>query len=354
MEEQPASNPDPSVSASPVDTGGGVSQGDDPLLTSTADQAGAPISMTQRPADLPMLDEHHLSAPERRRVKLPILLFLATCLSTFHAGVVHWSIMLPNAAPGDSWGTLRWMTLTHWQDGLFYMLAILAILIAHEMGHFVATLIYRIPASLPFFIPFLAPIGTMGAVIAMAGNRANRKQIFDIGIAGPLAGLVVAIPIMIVGVKNLVVNDVATQQILFDVPWGMRLCMRAFHSSGADLRALSVDQLNPCLMAAWVGLLVTGLNMMPISQLDGGHIIYALFRKRGQWIARCFLILAIVFVVVTETYMWSLMIVLVTFMGADHPPTADDSTELGWFRTTLGLMSLAIPLLCFPARGLIQ
>src|SRR6185436_18996733 len=121
-----------------------------------------------------------------------------TCGSTFIAGATHWnpgrlfdlsSVLIQASA--------RRMILEHWQDGLIYMSCVLAILLTHEMGHFVMTIVHRVRASLPLFIPFpISAIGTMGAVIAMDGSKADRRQIFDIGLAGPLAGLVVAVPII--------------------------------------------------------------------------------------------------------------------------------------------------------------
>jgi membrane-associated protease RseP (regulator of RpoE activity) len=107
------------------------------------------------------------------------------------------------------------------------------------------------------------------------------------------------------------------------------------------------SQLNPYFMAGWVGFLITGLNMLPVSQLDGGHVIYTLFGKRAHWIARGFMLLAIGFIIYNQAWMWSLMVVLVLLIGTDHPPTRDDTVRLGWFRTVLGCLSLSIPLLCF-------
>jgi membrane-associated protease RseP (regulator of RpoE activity) len=104
---------------------------------------------------------------------------------------------------------------------------------------------------------------------------------------------------------------------------------------------------NPFYMAGWVGMLITGLNMMPISQLDGGHVIYALFRRRAHYLARAFLLGAIGYMIVSDNYTWTLMIVIVTFLGADHPPTANDWMPLGRGRYLLGLASLVIPVLCF-------
>lgn len=346
-----------------------------------ADQAPQPAAPNPRPAmttDPPSPpvaveviepDEHQrlavaLPAPRtRRRWRIPLVLFLVTCGSTFWAGVTHWQPFLqPNWMAGnglpqlDSAGMLlRQTILANWSQGAAYMLAVLAILITHEMGHFVTTLWYRIPASLPFFIPFpVTPIGTMGAVIGMEGYRANRREIFDIGLAGPVAGLVVAIPIVCYGIVRLDGDAEAYGSELYYCPLLVQWLAAALRPDLGHLDSIVTSQLNPWLMAGWVGLLVTGLNMMPVSQLDGGHVVYALFGKRGAWIPRAFIFTAIAYVVFAEVYIWAVMVVLVILIGVDHPPTADDRVALGWRRTAIGLMSLAIPLLCFPARGLMH
>lgn len=312
-----------------------------------------PASSTPHEGSLPgpRLRASDLRSPRRRRIWLPLALFLATCLSTFWAGAKHWAFLLP-VYPIDERLALRWLIVSNWAEGLTYMAALIAILFAHEMGHFLTSVWYRIPASLPFFIPLpISPIGTMGAVIAMAGMRANRRQIFDIGIAGPLAGLVVLFPVLIVGIQQLDLTIPRTGGVAFDCPLAVRLVMRWIRPDLGSVNEIWVSQLNAPFMAAWVGLLVTGLNMLPISQLDGGHVIYALMRKRAHWVARTFLLLAIVYVSWSKADIWLIMVVLVILIGVDHPPTADDDVPLGPVRTILGWASLAIPLLCFPPRG---
>ena len=296
-----------------------------------------------------LLKPQDLQSPRRRRITLPILLFVITCLSTFWAGTTHW---LPQIPPDVM--DVRRLVIRGWDQGLIYMLCVLAILLTHEMGHFVATECYRIPASLPYFIPFpISPIGTMGAVIGMDGFKANRRQMFDIGIAGPLAGLVVAIPVLWIGIEQLDLSGRGFGPMAFDCPWIARIVLGHLRPEYAHVKHIWVSQLNPYFMAGWVGLLITGLNMMPISQLDGGHVIYTLFGKRAHWIARGFLIAAIAYVVFFNAVTWTLMVVLVTLIGTDHPPTADDTVPLGWFRWVLGCASLSIPLLCFPPQAVI-
>ena len=242
--------------------------------------------------------------------------------------------------------------LANWDTGLAYMFFVILIIWLHEMGHFVATLIYRVPASYPFFLPLpINPIGTMGAVIAMHGHTADRKQIFDIGLAGPIAGLVAAVPIAWFGVAQL---DLTTQPfggIGFRLPLLMDWFAQWSEVPGYQVGdVVWLSQLNPMFVAGWVGMLITGLNMMPIGQLDGGHVTYTLFGKAAHWIAKGTMLFAIAFMVYYQTLMMVLMVVLLLLIGTEHPPTRDDNVSIGWFRWTIGLASLAIPVFCFPPR----
>ena len=287
------------------------------------------------------IDEVLLEPELRRRLWLPLLLFLTTCGTTFLAGVYQWS---PNLFPLDE--HVRAYVTANWHNGLKYMLSVIGILLAHEMGHFLMTVRYRIHASYPIFIPLPMFIGTMGAVIAMDGRQADRRQVFDIGIAGPLAGLVVAIPVLYLGVLNATPLPPSPDAPVLGSPLMVDLLIHWLRPDvpvGAAISFLG----NPFYMAGWVGMLITGLNMMPISQLDGGHVIYALFRRKAHYLARTFLLTAMAYMIVSENYTWCLMVVIVTFFGADHPPTADDRVRLGPVRYLLGLASLAIPVLCF-------
>jgi len=283
----------------------------------------------------------------RRRVWLPVILFVATCLSTFWVGGSGWLPWIPFVSPGPP--SLRRLLVTNGLDGLIYMVCLVGILLMHEMGHFLATLRYRIPASLPYFIPLpISPIGTMGAVIGMDGLRANRRELFDIGLAGPLAGLLVAVPIMCVGIARLDLTRMAYGPFAVDLPLFVRIALQVIQPPGYEPgRLIHFHQLNPYFMAGWVGFLVTGLNMLPVSQLDGGHVVYTLFGKRAHWVARGFILLAIGFVVISQQWNWILMIALVLFIGTDHPPTRDDQMPLGRVRMVIGCLAILIPVFCF-------
>jgi hypothetical protein len=326
-----------------------------------ADDLGEPAGWN-RPFDpVAELGENGLLPSEapysvKRRTVLPIILFLATCLSTFWAGIVLWNpdVTIPFY---EAWGTrslvgFRQMLIMNWETGLIYMGGVMLILFLHEMGHFVATIYYRVPASYPFFLPFpINPIGTMGAVIAMQGAMADRKQIFDIGIAGPLAGLVAAVPIAYFGVSQLDLTTQAYGGFGFRLPllldWFATTTQVPGYETGD---VVWMSQLNPLFVAGWVGMLITGMNMMPIGQLDGGHITYTMFGKAAHWIAQISIIFAIAYMVYFNNFLLILMIVLLLLMGPNHPPTRDDSVPIGPFRYVLGMASLAIPILCFPPQ----
>lgn len=317
------------------------------------DQPNLPdLEPTQPPVELGKCDSLELSADSarpahRRRVRLPVMLFVATCLSTFWVGLSHWLPWVPFVTPSPP--PLRQMLVAGWADGLIYMVCLVGILLTHEMGHFLATVRYRIPASLPFFIPFpISPIGTLGAVIGMDGLRANRREMFDIGLAGPLAGLLVAVPIMCIGIARLDLTYMPYGPFSVDLPLFVRIALQVIQPPGYEPgRLIHFHQLNPYFMAGWVGFLITGLNMLPVSQLDGGHVVYTLFGKRAHWVARGFMLLAIGFVLVSRQWNWTLMIALVFFIGPDHPPTQNDRVPLGRVRTVVGCLAILIPVFCF-------
>ncbi len=294
--------------------------------------------------------------PGKRKTVLPICLFVATCFSTFWVGISLWN---PNffapfwrAAETRNLLEYRQMLIAHWDSGLIYMLCVMTILMLHEMGHFLATVYYRVPASFPFFLPFPAnPIGTLGAVIGMQGALADRKQIFDIGIAGPLAGLVAAVPIAYFGISQLDLTTPAYGGFGFRLPllmdWFATMTEVPGYQTGD---VVWMSQLNPLFVAGWVGMLITGLNMMPIGQLDGGHVTYTMFGKLAHLIAQLTIVFAIAYMVYHNNFLLILMVVLLLLMGPNHPPTRDDTVLIGPFRYALGFASLAIPILCFPPQ----
>lgn len=305
--------------------------------------------MEESPQDAPTLPEHSLpqdmraesmanyqtvvrprqEPPPRRRVLLPLGLFAMTCYSTYSAG-------------GQIYHPVRFDPAA----GQVYMFAVMAILLTHEMGHFLQAVRHHVPASLPFFIPLpsIFITGTMGAVIVQ-GSNSNRLQLFDIGISGPLAGLLVAIPVTCIGIMN--------AEIAPDLPMGAGvmhfgdpLLVKLLIWWLRDVPFGTELTLNPLLMAGWFGLLLTGLNMMPVSQLDGGHVAYALLGRHAHTLAHLLILAVIAAMVITAQYQFVIMVILVLLIGVDHPPTSDDSVELGLGRKIIGFASLLIPIFC--------
>ena len=240
-----------------------------------------------------------------------------------------------------------------WSQGLTYMLAVMLILLLHELGHFFQALRYGIPASLPYFIPVpILPFGTMGAVISMEGSHANRRQMFDLGITGPLAGLALALPITLIGIMQLPNIPVEGSGFRFHNPLIFQLLIAHLRPEYPTPTYLDLNQFNPYLMAGWVGMFVTGLNMLPISQLDGGHVAYALLDRGALTLARALLVLAIIFVLFTEQYGWVVMLVVIILLGIDHPAMAEDPEPLNPMRRAVGWLALLVPILCLSPLGI--
>ncbi|MBN2580490.1 MAG: site-2 protease family protein [Pirellulales bacterium] len=272
------------------------------------------------------------SPPPRRRIYLPIFLFVATCFTTF--GVRFF-------VPGVD-------LATRLIDGLQYSACIMTILFCHEMGHFLQSLRYKIRASLPYFIPLpLPPFGTMGAVIVMKSRLGSRRSLFDVGITGPLAGLVPTLICCIVGIywsevkpepRHLVPGTVFNDPLIFQ--WLCTLLGRHV-PEGYELMA------HPVAFAGWVGLFITSLNLIPIGQLDGGHVLYALLRRKSYLVVRLLLMIVFLFMIFNFSHYWQwlFLLSLLMLLGIFHPPTANDHEDLGWFRTALGILILLfIPL----------
>ncbi len=318
------------------------------------------ISLATAVDELSLGEEQKREAAYREMIKQrwglrPLLLFLATCFSLFFVGLVGWDTDIAVDVLSGDGALFFWLLQRFWIDGVLYMLATVAILGSHEMGHFIAAARYRIYTTLPLFIPMpMPPLGTFGAVIAMEHGAADRKQIFDVGLAGPIAGLIVAFPILCIGAAQLDFNAPVTEGWSFGFPLVVKALLAVVQPTGytGAQETIAASQLNPLFMAGLIGLVVTGLNMMPVSQLDGGHVIYALFEKRSWWIARAFICLAVTHQAFTISK-WGVMLFFVILMGVDHPPTSDDSRPLGWFRWCLGLVCLSIPVLCFAPNSLI-
>ncbi len=279
----------------------------------------------------------------RRWVNL--VLFVATVLSTLLVGTSHAAGSNAELAAGllGAGGTGEWVRvlLAHWTEGVPFTAALLGILGVHEFGHYFVARRYRLDVSLPYFIPF--PLntltGTLGAVIKIQSPFESRKALFDVGIAGPLAGLALAIPITAIGLRQAeLVTINPGEAFFFNEPLLFQWMARGIVGE----RPLGTDILmNPLLMAGWWGFFITALNLVPISQLDGGHIAYALFGRYHRYVAwGTFLAAGAVALRVTPGFLF--MLALVFFMGIDHPPALNDLTPIGTARKVLGIIALLL------------
>jgi membrane-associated protease RseP (regulator of RpoE activity) len=222
---------------------------------------------------------------------------------------------------------------------------VLGILTAHEFGHYFAAKYHRVPATLPYFMPFpLSPLGTLGAVIRMSPYIPTRRALFDIAAAGPIAGLVVALPVSFVGIYLSQQVRLTGQESMI---LGDTLLFRAMEWVVFGARGENVDlMLHPAAFAGWVGLFVTALNLLPISQLDGGHINYALFGRKSRLVA-IFAFVALLAMTVIQGFHYSVILVLLWFMGLTHPPTLNDAVGLDRRRRMLGILLAVVFVLCF-------
>jgi len=225
--------------------------------------------------------------------------------------------------------------------GLPFALTLMTILLAHELGHYLAALYHRVDASLPYFMP--SPImGTFGAFIRVRSAICSRQALFDIGVSGPLAGLVFLLPALSVGLAfSKVIPGIAHQgTLIFGIP-GLQRLMEGIIFPGTPAADI---YLHPVARAAWVGIFTTALNLLPIGQLDGGHILYAFFPTRHRLISR--IVAALLLPMAYLWWVWALWAVAMLWLGRYHPMIVD-STEMSEGRQKLAWLAAIVFLLCF-------
>jgi membrane-associated protease RseP (regulator of RpoE activity) len=265
------------------------------------------------------------------------LLFVLTIVSMLFAGALA-------EAPD-----LRWV-LRHPLAGFPFAATLLSILAAHELGHYFTARRLGVSVSLPYFIPMpLSPFGTMGAVIRTRGPTRNRRQILAIGAAGPLAGLAVAIPLLIYGLLNSNVEPIPIQPGVWMEGNSLFYSMVKFLIFGQVLPRDGYDVfLHPVAFAAWAGLLVTALNLIPAGQLDGGHIAYALLGRGTRWLNRLAVVLAAILSVLWSGWLfWALILSL---LGQRNAEPLDDVTRLTAKQKAFALCMLAVFVLLFTPK----
>lgn len=242
-------------------------------------------------------------------------------------------------------------TLSLLLGGLWFSVPALLILGSHEMGHYVACRYYRIPATLPYFIPFPSLVGTLGAVIRMAVPR-TRRSLFDVGVAGPIAGFVVLVPIAVFGVSQSfdvrLPADFRLQAGLylgdpFLLTW-LRDVIHGAPQAGQEF------VMHPAGFAAWFGLVATALNLFPAGQLDGGHMVHALVGRWSRYVTMLTLglLLGMGVFVSASWIVWGVLLTVMTLgFGLDHPPVDDPDGPFGRERVAIALIAVLMFALSF-------
>lgn len=310
------------------------------------------------------------------------ILFILTILS---AMLTRMEIP-PEAVPAGGALSLSFL-LPYLFTGWPFALSMMGILFAHEMGHYIMCRYYKVPATLPFFIPapLLSPLGTLGAFIAMRGIPKNKRVLFDVGIAGPLAGLVIAIPVLFIGLSLSHLGPVGhagpgamgmlegnslfyllSKYIVFGKllpePVSMNglppaLYWLRYFFSGQPIPYNGLDvQIDNVAFAGWAGLLVTALNLVPVGTLDGGHVAYGLFGEKarrifplaiGALLALSFLPSLLTFSLGAFNYSWLLWVFILFWLGNVRTQPLDDITTLDGKRRALGFFMLLLFILLF-------
>ena len=279
---------------------------------------------------------------------LHVLLFLLTIATTTYVGVFQYLSYVADFQPLRE---LPAMGAALFARGLWYSVTILAILGCHELGHYVACRYYDVDASLPFFLPVPISItGTLGAFIRIREPIPQKRMLFDIGIAGPLAGFAVAVPALFIGVAMshvVKVPDNTGGMLELGEPLQFKLASWMWWGTQPDGYSLNM---HPMAFAAWFGLLATALNLFPIGQLDGGHISYAVLGPRSTYVTFATIGVAIALSAFFSTswIVWTgLTIVMLVMFGPRHPRVYDEDVPLDRSRLILAACALLMFIVCF-------
>jgi membrane-associated protease RseP (regulator of RpoE activity) len=302
------------------------------------------------PAERPPTDRYYTPpVPVRRRRDRPwvhALLLLLTLVTTTIVGGSHYASFAQNFAQGP----LPLSSAEFYLNGLWYSVSILAILGCHELGHYYACRYYGVDASIPYFLPAPLPLtGTLGAFIRIRQPIPGKRELFDIGIAGPIAGFMVAVPVLFLGINMSRVALLPPETSGF-VELGEPLLFKAVSWLVWDTppEGYSIN-MHPMAFAAWFGLLATALNLFPIGQLDGGHISYAVLGSKSTVVTLVTVacLMGLTFIS-TSWLVWTVLtvVMLLTF-GPRHPRTVDEEVPLDRTRLGLAVFAAIMFVLCF-------
>ena len=285
--------------------------------------------------------------PRRDPLWRYVVLFLLTVYTTTAAGAGHYlSFYL-----GFGGGFNPFTRLELMERGLWYSVPILAILGCHELGHYFACRYYGVASSRPYFLPMpLLLTGTLGAFIRIRQPIPTKRELFDIGIAGPIAGFVIAVPVLFVGMYlshiGELPRDFQGELFAFGEPPLLKLAaLLTFGTTGDDM----VISMHPMAFAGWFGLLATALNLFPIGQLDGGHISYAVLGRKSTVVTLVMVVCLIGLAFWSLSWLvWAgLTVTMLVVFGPHHPRTVDENIPLDPARKALAIFAVIMFILCF-------
>jgi len=272
-----------------------------------------------------------ISSPNKPRISVNIFLFFLTLATTILAGALQEGVN-PLKNPEQIF------------RGIPFAFALMGILSAHELGHYLISRKHGLEVTLPYFIPAPSLIGTFGAFIKMRSPVRDRRMLLDVGAAGPLVGAAVSIPFLILGLR---LSEVKMVQGQMGATLGSSLLLSLMSRLVVGPLPAGYDiVIHPVGFAGWIGLLVTSLNLLPIGQLDGGHVAYALLGERQNKISR-YVFLALLVLGVIGWQGWLFWGLLLFIMGFRHPPPLDWSVTLDRKRKVIGWLTVAIFILTF-------
>ncbi|MEZ5317023.1 MAG: site-2 protease family protein [Vicinamibacterales bacterium] len=330
------------------------------------DQPPSPGSFEFPPVSPQVLEERYRwvqpppiprPAKFQHRLRPHVLLFALTLLTTSMAGGCHYLGFL--ASTGAPTGVEPVGTLTglvgfllspaYLLPGLWYAVPLLLILGAHEFGHYYYCRVHDVDATLPYFLPAPLPLtGTLGAVIRIREAFPSKKALFDIGVAGPIAGFVVMVPFLYFGMQlSAQVHFPQSDDVIY---FGEPLLLKAFAwlRFGALKEGYDIT-LHPMGFAAWFGMLATALNLLPFGQLDGGHIAYAVLGRRAAYVSVATLGVAVALTIGSASWLavTVMMLAMAFFLGVRHPTIVDEDTPLDSTRLWVAAFALLMFILCF-------
>ena len=318
----------------------------DPLsdLPRTSQPLVPPPDIMRAPAARPW--EGSIARPVHDRRWVHLALLVATFITTTGVGLNHYTAFLLDFVQRPLVVSSPWDLVL---GALWYSVTILVILGAHEMGHYLACRYYRVDASLPYFLPLpMTLTGTLGAFIRIRSRISTKAQLFDIGVAGPIAGFIFAVPAVFVGIALSRVVRLPPSFVGFELgePLLFQLAARLIWGPVPDGYSLN---LHPMAFAAWFGLLATALNLFPIGQLDGGHISYAVLGRRSTYLTFGAIAIAVVLTFFSMSWLvWTVLMVVMLFLfGPRHPPTADEDVPLDGRRVAVAIFALFMFIACF-------